>query len=201
LYQPSQKFLSLRKLILQQRLTSSATDHGSFFIFFVAQNKQIEWLQFDSSYWKKLKDYRFLRDIINGLVVVYDAEHGVKLFSDFKIIVHNEEQQQFWLQVVENHRQQVSFNGRKEQLGWISFGLPSFVKNCCDQNTEKKIKHWISLTIYIYNLQFTPSHIDIYYFYSMNSGVALLLFWRMQCNILILNPIILFWTTQDFIFF
>ena len=73
----------------------------------------------NSSHWETFEDYRFLRDIINGLEVVNDStERGVnKLITDFKNIVHNEEQQQFLLQVVENHRQSVSLNGRKEQLG------------------------------------------------------------------------------------
>ncbi|KAI9550792.1 hypothetical protein GHT06_014487 [Daphnia sinensis] len=75
-------------------------------------------MQFESSHWEKFEDYRFLRDIINGMEVVNDsAERGVKLITDFRNVVHNEEQQQFLLQVVENHRQQVSLNGRKEQLG------------------------------------------------------------------------------------
>ncbi|KAK4026902.1 hypothetical protein OUZ56_015926 [Daphnia magna] len=49
-------------------------------------------------------------------VVNDSAEREVKLITDFRNVVHNEEQQQFLLQVVENHRQQVSLNGRKEQL-------------------------------------------------------------------------------------
>ncbi|KAK4003149.1 hypothetical protein OUZ56_004931 [Daphnia magna] len=81
-------------------------------------SKEIEWMQFESSHWEKFEDYRFLRDIINGMEVVNDsAEREVKLITDFRNVVHNEEQQQFLLQVVENHRQQVSLNGRKEQLG------------------------------------------------------------------------------------
>jgi hypothetical protein len=51
-------------------------------------------MQFESSHWEKFEDYRFLRDIINGLEVVIDsAERGVKLITDFRNVVHDEEQQ------------------------------------------------------------------------------------------------------------
>ena len=94
--------------------------HRSWLIFHLLRctSKQIEWMQFDSSHWEKFEDNRCLRDIVNGLEVVNDsAERGVKLITDFKNVVHNEEQQQFLVQVVENHRQSVSLNGRKERLG------------------------------------------------------------------------------------
>ncbi|KAK4010839.1 hypothetical protein OUZ56_019968 [Daphnia magna] len=36
-------------------------------------SKEIEWMQFESSHWEKFEDYRFLRDIINGMEVVNDS--------------------------------------------------------------------------------------------------------------------------------
>ncbi len=65
-------------------------------------NKQIEWMQFPSMDWELFEDYRDLKAFFCGLEVINDStERGVKMISDFKDIVDNEEQQQYLLQVIE----------------------------------------------------------------------------------------------------
>jgi hypothetical protein len=41
------------------------------------------------------------------------------LFILFILYVYNEEQQQYLLQVIEKHRQEINLNGRKQDLGKI----------------------------------------------------------------------------------
>jgi hypothetical protein len=77
-------------------------------------------MQFLSMDWELFEDYRDLKAFVCGLEVVNDsAERGVKMICDFKDIVDNEEQQQYLLQVIEKHRQEINLNGRKQDLGKI----------------------------------------------------------------------------------
>lgn len=54
---------------------------------------------------KNPQDYRYARDFATELEVTNDCvERGVKLIGDFKDYTEDEEQRQFLLQVVEDHR-------------------------------------------------------------------------------------------------
>lgn len=65
-------------------------------------------LEVDPSEWKGLDSYKKSRDIVKGIKVVNDcAERGVALITQFNDkLTKNEEQKQYLLQVVENHRKQ-----------------------------------------------------------------------------------------------
>lgn len=83
-------------------------------------NRSQEWMQLGAKYWHLMEDYRKARDFVRNLEVVNDcAERGIKLITDFKDMVHNEDQLQFLFQVVEDHRQRISLGGRKEFLNGI----------------------------------------------------------------------------------
>lgn len=64
-----------------------------------------DWLQLPPKYWELMFDYRFARNFCVNLQVVNDcAERAIKLVEDFSHITQDEEQFQFLLQSVEEHR-------------------------------------------------------------------------------------------------
>jgi hypothetical protein len=74
-------------------------------------------MQLQPKYWNLMEDYRKARDFVSTLEVVNDsAERGIKLITDFNDMVQKEEQLQFLFQVVEDHRQRISFGGKKATL-------------------------------------------------------------------------------------
>ena len=78
-------------------------------------DKKQEWLQLKPKYWELFEDYRTLRDFVKNLQVVNEsAERGIKMITDFKDVVRDEDHLQNVLQVVEEHRQQVNFTHSKK---------------------------------------------------------------------------------------
>ena len=68
-----------------------------------------DWLQIPPQYWNLITEYRIIRDFCLKLEVVNDAaERGIKIVEDFSHITENEEQFQFLLQCVEDHRKSLS---------------------------------------------------------------------------------------------
>ena len=67
-------------------------------------------LNLDPSKWINDKSYKMCQDIVKTVKVVNDlAERGVALIQEFNSsITRNEEQKQFLLQIVEDHRKQFS---------------------------------------------------------------------------------------------
>lgn len=76
-----------------------------------------DWMQLQLKYWNLMEDYRKAKDFVSNLEVVNDsAKRGIKLITDFKDMVQKEDQLQFLFQVVEDHRQRISFGGKKATL-------------------------------------------------------------------------------------
>jgi hypothetical protein len=70
-----------------------------------------DWLQLPPKYWDLISDYRLrvARDFCFNLQVVNDcAERAIKLVEDFSRITKDEEQFQFLIQCVEDHRKNFS---------------------------------------------------------------------------------------------
>ena len=65
-----------------------------------------EWLQTKPTEWNNNEDYKRMETFIENLKVVNDpAERAIKLISDFKdSITDDEKQKQFLIQVVEENR-------------------------------------------------------------------------------------------------
>ena len=77
-----------------------------------------DFLNYDPELWATREDYQQGINIVNALLVTNDnAERGVALVQELnKLITHDEEQFQFLLQVVADHRRQFS-SCRKSLLG------------------------------------------------------------------------------------
>lgn len=83
-------------------------------------NSQLDWLQVPVKYWDKMESYKKIEKFVVNLEVVNDcAERDVKLITDFKDMVEDKDQLQCIFQVVEDHRQRVSFNGPKSSLNYM----------------------------------------------------------------------------------
>ena len=81
---------------------------------------QKDWLQLPVEHWTKMKDYNYVKKVVEFLEVVNDcAERGVKLIQDFKNKVKDPKQLQYVLHIVENHRKRVPLIGKKENLNNI----------------------------------------------------------------------------------
>ena len=68
-----------------------------------------DWLKTPPVEWNKSEEYQEALNFLQNLKVVNDtAERGIKLISDYATsITNDEEEKQFLLQIVENHRKQV----------------------------------------------------------------------------------------------
>ena len=78
--------------------------------FFEACNLSTDFLSFDPNDWDNRADYKKSTEFVHKLNVVNDcAERGVALMQTYNnILTKNEDQKQYLLQVVEQHRRRVS---------------------------------------------------------------------------------------------
>lgn len=85
--------------------------------FFDAVGIQRGFLSEDPAKWEALEDYQAAKTIIGSIKVVNDAaERGIALMTDFNdVLCRSEEQKQYLLQVVENHRRNIP-NSKKATI-------------------------------------------------------------------------------------
>ena len=78
--------------------------------FFKFLDLQEEFMEHDPSKWVELEVYQRNQEVVRSVKVVNDlAERGVALIQEFNLsLTRNEEQKQFLLQVVEDHRKAFS---------------------------------------------------------------------------------------------
>ena len=93
-----------RKAILKYKLTDFVMN-GSHYLFDRLHFKK-DWLNEPVENWKNNPDYGEMENFVKNLLVTNDtAERGVKLISDYSMILTKDsEERQKLLQVVEDHR-------------------------------------------------------------------------------------------------
>ncbi|EFX76590.1 hypothetical protein DAPPUDRAFT_106824 [Daphnia pulex] len=120
-HQPAQNFLPGKPIF------PVITENGPFLLDLIGERSWLlfdrlklqgsqDWMQLQPKYWNLMEEYRKERDFLSTLEAVNDsAERGIKLITDFKDMVKKEEQLQFF-QVMKDHRQRISFGGKKATL-------------------------------------------------------------------------------------
>ena len=85
-------------------------DKGSWLIFDLCGIEGTpEWLKIPSQLWPEFEDFRKMNTYVKNLSVINDsAERGMALIKSFIDKVHNEEDKQDLIQLIQNFRQKVT---------------------------------------------------------------------------------------------
>ena len=76
-----------------------------FFNLLKLREEGLDWMQAPITCWNKMNGYNKIEEIVRSMEIVNDcAERGIKLITDFKDVTKNEQQTQYLLQVIEDHR-------------------------------------------------------------------------------------------------